>query len=227
MMIAEPGLSHTPDPEWACYTSAGAAAAFKSNLALGNAGPSAVVAYVRDGGAGNYDVGHRRWILYPPQAGMATGSNDAVNTYHGANDLYVFASFGARPAAPSVVAWPPPAYVPYQLIYDRWSMSLNSAPSASYASATVTMTLDGSNVPLTVVSRTAGYGDTTIVWEPSGLSFGAGQPDQTVTVTVDGISGSPLVSYDVIVIGPALTPDTIFEDGFESGNTNAWSDVTP
>jgi hypothetical protein len=227
MMIAEGSLSHDPPPTWACYTVNGDNAAGSSNLALGNAGPSAIVAYIRDSGAGNTAVGHRRWILYPLQIQMATGSNDGVNGYYyGANDLYVFAGFGSRPGSPWVVAWPPPGYVPYQLVYDRWSMALNTT-SASFASADVTMTLNGGDVPLTIIYRDGGYGDKTIVWEPSGLSFGSGQEDQTVHVTVTGISGASDVSYDVTVIDPLLSPDIIFEDRFESGGTSNWTDTVP
>ena len=267
MMIAEGSLSHSPLPGWACFTTTGADAAGNSNLALGNAGPNAIVGYMRDQGASNQPVGHRRWILYPPQVQMATGSTDGVNgLFFGSNVLYVFAGFGSRPGAPSVVAWPgegfvpyqvvyprwslslnsepfadystatvtmtkdaanvyvfagfgsrPGApsvvawpgegFVPYQVVYPRWSLSLNSEPFADYSTATVTMTKDAANVPLTVVSRTDSFGDNTLVWEPSGLSFGAGQADQTVSVTVSNImvGGNPQsVSYDVIVIDPAL-----------------------
>ncbi len=208
MMIAEGSLSHSPLPGWACFTTTGADAAGNSNLALGNAGPNAIVGYMRDQGASNQPVGHRRWILYPPQVQMATGSTDGVNgLFFGSNVLYVFAGFGSRPGAPSVVAWPGEGFVPYQVVYPRWSLSLNSEPFADYSTATVTMTKDAANVPLTVVSRTDSFGDNTLVWEPSGLSFGAGQADQTVSVTVSNImvGGNPQsVSYDVIVIDPAL-----------------------
>jgi hypothetical protein len=223
MMIAEGSLSHSPPSSWSCYTPEGAAAAGSSNLALGNHGPSAIVAYMRDSGAGNAAVGHRRWILYPPQNAMGTGSNDAHNLYHGANGLYVFASFGPRPTGPDVVAWPPPGYVPYQVVYDRWSLSLNTSPNASYANASVTMTEDGFDIPLSVVSRTDPYGDTAIVWEPLGLAFGPGQNDRTVTVEVSGVSGQALVAYDVTIIDPALNQDVIFGDDFESGTLVAWS----
>ena len=231
MMIAEGALDHFPPPEWACYTANGDAAAGASNLALGNAGPSAMVAYIRDSGSFNFDVGHRRWILYPLQSMMASGSNDGVNVFSGANDLYVLATstWIPRPASPDEVAWPPEGYVPYQVVYDRWSFSLNSNPSADYSSATVTMTSGGSPVSLNIVSTAATFGDKTIVWEPSGLSMGPGMSDLTVTVTVASIGSSSTTSatYDVIIIDPAIIPDQIFADGFESGDTSMWSDSVP
>src|SRR5205809_968253 len=39
------------------------AAAGKSNIALGNAGPDAITAYIEDFGGNNAAAGHRRWIL--------------------------------------------------------------------------------------------------------------------------------------------------------------------
>src|SRR5581483_4923624 len=77
MMIASGRLSHFPDPTFTCYTPSGAVAAGTSNLALGTHGPAAVMAYVADEGTTNTAVGHRRWILYPPQTSMGTGSTTA------------------------------------------------------------------------------------------------------------------------------------------------------
>jgi hypothetical protein len=84
-------------------------------------------------------------------------------------------------------------------------------------------------VSLSVVSRTDnGYGDNTIVWEPSGLSFSAGMQDRRFTVTVSGISGpQTTVVYDVVVMDPAIVTDLIFGDGFGSGTTNSWSLTVP
>ncbi|MCU0304111.1 MAG: CAP domain-containing protein [Thermoanaerobaculales bacterium] len=229
IMSANGALSHNPPSSWTCWTSAGAAAAGASNLALGNAGPGAIVAYIRDSGSGNYFVGHRRWILYPRRNEFGTGSVGETTT--SANALYVFTSTVARPATPARVAWPPEGYVPYQTVYPRWSLSLNTSSSVSFASATVTMSEGGSPVPLSVVSRTDnGYGDNTIVWEPSGISFTPGGPDRRFTVTVGNISvsGSPQTAvYDVVIIDPDVVTDLIFADGFNAGTTGAWSSTIP
>ena len=117
IMSANGSLSHTPPSNWTCWTSGGDAAAGASNLALGNAGPHAMVAYVRDSGSFNYFVGHRRWILYPRRNQFGTGS--VGETTRSANALYVFTSTVARPPAPKKVAWPPEGYVPYQVVYQR------------------------------------------------------------------------------------------------------------
>ena len=223
MMSANGALSHSPPSSWTCWTSSGAAAAGASNLALGNAGPAAMIAYMRDSGSFNYFVGHRRWILYPLRNQFGSGS--VGESTISANALYVFTSTVSRPPTPDKVAWPPEGYVPYQVVYPRWSLALNTSASVSFASANVTMTEGGNPVSLSVVSRTNnGYGDNTIVWEPSGLYFSAGMQDRRFTVTVRNISGpQSTVVYDVVVMDPAVVTDLLFSNGFESGTTGSWS----
>jgi hypothetical protein len=81
------------------------------------------------------------------------------------------------------------------------------------------------------VSRTDnGYGDNTIVWEPTGLIFTPGAQDRTFSVTVSNImaGGSPQTEvYNVVVIDPLVVTDLIFTDGFESGSPGLWSQTVP
>jgi len=229
IMSANGALSHTPPSNWTCWTSGGDTAAGASNLALGNAGPHAMVAYVRESGSFNYFVGHRRWILYPRRNQFGTGS--VGETTRSANALYVFTGTVARPPTPDNVAWPPEGYVPYQVVYPRWSLSLNTGAVVSFASADVSMTEGVTPVSLSVVSRTNnGYGDNTIVWEPSGLSFTPGAQDRVFTVTVTNImvGGTPQTEvYNVVVIDPNVVTDLIFSDGFETGDLTEWSASVP
>ena len=227
IMDANNALSHAPSPSWDCYSAAGAEGAGSSNLALGAAGANAIDLYMEDPGTFNAPVGHRRWILYPRQNAIATGSTPRANA------LYVFASFGARPATPSVVAWPPAGFVPYQVIYPRWSFSLNNAPNANYSNATVSVTQGGVSKSASIVSRTDnGFGDNTLVFVPSGISFGAGMSDSNVQVTIGNIGGAPssTVQYTVTIIDPAqvMVDPEIFMNGFEQGHLNGWtSSVVP
>ena len=117
----------------------------------------------------------------------------------------------------STLTWPPAG------------STLTTSSSVSFASADVTMTEGGNPVSLSVVSRTNnGYGDNTIVWEPSDLSFFAGMEDRRFTVTVSNISGpQTTVTYDVVVMDPAIVTDLIFSNGFESGSTGSWSATVP
>ena len=79
MMKANGALDHTPPANWDCYTSGGAQAAGSSNLAFGAAGPYATWLYIADPGDGNYFVGHRRWLLYPPLVAIGRGDTDNTN----------------------------------------------------------------------------------------------------------------------------------------------------
>ena len=84
---ANDALSHTIPNTWLCYSDSAANGASHSNIALGLSGVDAVDAYMDDpGSGGNAAVGHRRWILYPPQIGFATGDRlSAGHTFRSAN----------------------------------------------------------------------------------------------------------------------------------------------
>lgn len=205
MMSAQGALSHSPGTNWSCYSAAGAAAAGKSNLALGADAASAIDLYMDDpGSGGNAAVGHRRWILYPPTKIMGTGNIPASGGW-AANDLWVIGGSGSRPAQPAWVAWPPPNYVPWQIMpssSSRWSFSY---PGATFTSAAVFMQHAGTNVSLSLEAQAQGYGDNTIVWVPQGVPAGAPSGDLTYAVTVSNVvvSGqSRVFSYNVTIIDP-------------------------
>ena len=209
MMSVNNQLSHSPPATWTCYTAEGAEAAGKSNLYLGVYGWDAISGYMRDPGSGNGAAGHRRWILYPQTQNMGTG-DIPPDGGRASNALWVFDShmWEARPPVrDTFVAWPPPGYVPYQVVFARWSFSY---PSADFSQASVTMTQDGQAVPVVQEAVANGYGENTIVWIPNGMSNGQywPQPAQDtpyrVTINNVAIGGSPRsFTYDVVVIDPA------------------------
>ncbi len=180
MMSANSSLSHAPPTTWACYNTVGADAAGHSNLALGAAGPRAIDLYMGDGGVAS--LGHRRWVLYPPQTDIGTG--DTAN----ANSLWVLGPFGARAAMPNGVAWPPAGFVPYQLASSTmaWSFSVDGA---NFASTSVTVSKTGSGgVPVTVAALDVGYGDNTLSIKPVGGTWPyATSGDTSFDVQVNGV----------------------------------------
>ena len=209
IMSANCGLSHAPiaeHPGWSCLSADGDEAAGASNLALGNGGdhtgPDAVNGLIED--AFHAPVGHRRWLLHPPAVEMGNGGIPWIDPECSAAAIWVIGSYGPRPPTPEWVAWPNAGFVPHHLAFDRWSFSL---VGADFDTATVTMTHDGGNVPLTVVHPTpsspaAGFGDPAIVWEPTGIPATAPTGDATYQVTVSGIAGAAQSSYgyDVTLI---------------------------
>jgi len=244
IFVANQQLSHFPPDTWTCYTASGYDGANHSNIALGwssptaydFSGPTAVASYMDDSGNSNAEVGHRRWILFPPQINMATGDVGPAyqaglyyngSYYFSANALWVFGPFGSRPPAPDGIAWPPRGYVPWQLLptsSNRWSLSIQYA---NFDNASVSMTRNGVALPTPTLDPTqyngqglngASYiGDNTLVWEPSGVTYSQPTSDVVYHVVVSGITGNGghsvpgSVSYDVVVIDPE---DAVFANGF-------------
>ena len=210
MMSVNGQLSHDPPTSWLCYSDAGHTGAGNSDLYLGVYGWNAITGYMRDPGGGNYFAGHRRWILYPQTQEMGTGDIPPVGGHWPANALWVFDShmWEPRPATrDEFVAWPPRGYVPYQVVFARWSFAY---ANADFSNATVSMTSNGANVSLTLSPVVDGYGENTLIWIPLGLSDGAAWPkpasDTTYTVNVQNVmigGQNRSFTYDVIVFDPA------------------------
>lgn len=217
MMSANFEVNHSPPPTWKFHTAEGALAASKSLLELGEFGPAAIDAYMRDDGVSNFEAGHRRLLLVPSATVMGTGDLPSCGAWLAANATWVINGGGA--AAPDsardgFVAWPPPGYVPWQVVYKRWSFSL---AGAGFDSASVEMTrADGSRVDLKPEPVAYGKGDNTIVWSPSiPLPSGGEQvvfpvtadlPFQVVIrdVEVSGVRSN--YSYTVTITDPAPPP---------------------
>ncbi len=226
MMVANHTLNHMPPNTWICWTQAGSDGAGNANLSLGQGlgfnynGPTAVEGYMDDSGSGNSFVGHRRWILYPAQAKMASGDVDATITVYSSNALWVLGPFGTRASTPSGTPWPPRGYVPWQLLpvnSNNWSFSF---PGAAFGSAAVSMTRNGQALSLAITEKGAhdnvGYADNTLVWQPVGVTYSQPTQDVVYHVSITGIAGSGVptsVSYNVVVINPN---DAIFANGFEN-----------
>ncbi len=199
------GLDHYPPSSWTCWTQDAYDAGSHSNIALGVAGTDAVDAYMDDSGAGNTAAGHRRWILYPRQTTFGTGSIPPGNGWS-SNALWVLdtASWGARPAQPEWVAWPPPGFVPHLLLplsSNRWSFSLNGA---DFGATTVSVTRGATTLGTTKEAISNGYGDNTLVWVVSGVDFEVPPAaDTTYRVTLNNVNpGARSFVYDVTVIDP-------------------------
>jgi hypothetical protein len=210
MMKANNSLSHVPPTTWSCYTADGAEAAQKGNIAFGVSDVENINLWVEDEGSNNKEVGHRRWILYSraTQFGFGSTSNTAT--------LWVINSgvgSSALPAGtPEYVAWPPKGFVPRDVVYPRWSLSI-PAPTYPYqvdfTQATVVMKDPaGAEVPLTIeyanpIQQTYA-GDNTLTWRPSGIQTSL-DTDQKYSVKVSNVlvGGSPKTyEYDVTIFKP-------------------------
>lgn len=214
VMSANNSLSHTPPSNWHCWTQTAYDAAGKSNLSLGAYGPDAVVGYMRDSGSNNSAVGHRRWLLYPQTQNMGSGDVPAGTfnggNVYGANALWVIDSNygGTRPAVrDGFIAWPPKGYVPYPVVFGRWSFSY---PNADFTNATVTVTRNGVSIPISKETlANPAYGENTLVWLLQGTNDGTAWPkpaaDETYAITIGNVligGSSQSFAYHVIVFDP-------------------------
>ena len=218
MFSANRALSHNPPSSWTYWTQEAHEAAGNSNICYNYSDtdfpPGCTVPYMRDDDANNYAAGHRRWILYPQTQQMGTGDVARTSTpqnpyaYPYANALWVFDNNygGPRPATrDAYVAWPPPGYVPYQLIWLRWSFSY---PGANFNAASVTMRdAQGGTIPVALETVEYGYGDNTVVWQASNPVPGGLTGDTPIDVTVSGVNvngQNRTFQYQVIIFDPAV-----------------------
>ena len=218
MFVGQGALSHNPPSTWTCYTANAAEAASKSNISLGNNGWDSIAAYMKDKGSSNAPVGHRRWILYPQTQTFGTGDVDATgganSAYQGkSNSLWVQDAniWSSRPTTrDGYIAWPPPGYVPYQVVYPRWSISFKNA---DFSSAVVTMSTNGTNIPVTIDHRGSGSNsapENTLVWRPTSktddATWAVPSGDTSYDIHITGVTSSGIpstIDYTVIVIDPA------------------------
>ena len=230
-------IDHFPPSGWSCYTEDAAEAASNSNLLLGTHGPSAVARYMLDPGGENYFVGHRRWLLHPQTQEMGTGDVPRRGFMPAANAIWVFdgRTFDPRPdTRDEYIAWPPAGFVPNSVVYPRWSFSL---PNADFRQASVTVSLDGTEVPVNIEPVRDGFGDPTLVWHFNEHIGGNRdlENDLTARVSIDGIrqgGNSRRYEYDVTIFDPAtpsfgssLTPTPPIIDVAPAPPTCAGSDL--
>ena len=221
MMSANNSLSHDPPSNWDCFTSTGHLGASKSNLFLGRNGIPAIDGYIDDFGGNNATVGHRRWILHPQEKEMGIGEIEAGGSYRKSNALYVVDghTFDPRPETrEEFVAWPPPGYVPEDLVYPRWSAVFDDADLSS-----TTVSVVGGSVNLTQIAPTStgdSLGDDFIVWTVP--SSGSSSADITYEVTLhdvilDGTNQD--IVYNVTAYDPTVVilPGDFDGDGTVNG----------
>lgn len=197
VMAANSALDHYPPSSWSCWTQDAYDGATSSNLSLtsgtGYHSVEALTGQIRDAGANNTSVGHRRWILYSKAVKFAHGSTPKSMSLG-----VIGLERSNNNKVPEFIAYPPADYIPQTLVFNRWSFAI---PGAQFRNATVQMQdKDGKNIPLTIVSNDAkGQGDNTLVWEPQGIETRS-QTDLEFNVTIRGILNAPETSYTYTVI---------------------------
>jgi hypothetical protein len=194
MMNAANRLSHEPGRDWPCYSDGGDYGAGHSNLAIGRSGASAMVAYVDDSPVPS--LGHRNWLLDPRLSVFGSGSTGRTNA------LYVIdGDHSVAVPANVIVAWPPAGWVPWQWVFDDWSLKVgNNQQDADYQNAQVTVTSDGQLLPVHDVRDKGNEVAWTVATNPA-----LEKADHSLRVDVSGIlvDGQPTpVTYTINAFQP-------------------------
>lgn len=225
---------HVFDPNWKCYTAAGAEAGIKSNMGWQSAQNlvQSVDQYMIDAGEINYYVGHRRSLLMNSQYGYGAAMIDnggwpwVADTIYkddtgGTNYYLVPEAFRER----RYLAYPAPGFNPDHLFLGwntdgslYWHMDLRSA---DFTQATVTMS-DGTRTwnPVVAYRAPADYSGA-IVWQGPALrtaGFSSAEDgsvlplgpanDRKWTVTISGIQHEGVtrsITYPVYAFNPRDT----------------------
>lgn len=190
MMHAEGSLSHSPGPNWPCYSQEGAQGAGNSNIA-GTAAVQAVPLYMVDPGNPT-TLGHRRWILSNSIGPTGLGSTDGFSC--------MWTLGGNGNAGKEWMAWPPPGDFPSGAIKPSWQSIDDTgwsfqSDSINLGNATVTITSDGQDLPVNVSVLLPNYGSAhAISIIPQGWTTQAGKSYHVVVS-----AGGQDIEYDVHV----------------------------
>ncbi|MEY4508346.1 MAG: hypothetical protein RLZZ450_468 [Pseudomonadota bacterium] len=192
LMRANNTITHTPPDTFKCFTAEAAKTAGSSSLSSGPAVAS-VDGYMIDPGNPT-TIGHRRWILSNMITEVGFGSADRFSCQ------YQPAKF-RNPGGKAWVAWPS-GQTPKQSLGGGFSGSVDKngwtvqSDTVNLASATVTVTSDGKDMPVTVTQLGGGYGSMyALRFNPTGWTSTAG-----VTYSVKLGGTSMPIEYDVTVV---------------------------
>ena len=192
MSSANSDIDHNPPTSWNCYTTEGANACGKSNLAIGGLPHEMVDLWMDDSGVSS--LGHRRWILYSNAKtyGFGATNNAAL--------LYALHNFQNPDATnlPEYIAFPPKGYFMKEHLYDYWSFAI---PGGDFSNATVSMKKSGTTIATNKFALNNGYGDNTLVWAPSIGTFTADTPFEVTisNVVVNGQTKNYIYTTTVVV----------------------------
>ena len=118
ILAAEEEFTHYLDSEWRCYDQQ--ADDFGSEvLHAGYATRYAIDSFIRDRGDHNREVGHRRILLDRDAIGFGIGHAGSVTAMQEPGGTWSNPMRNARTLG--FTAWPPPGYVPSNVVFPRWN----------------------------------------------------------------------------------------------------------
>jgi hypothetical protein len=144
--------SHNPPPTAKCYTLKGAGGVASSNLSWGMGHPAHSIDQFMEDYGNETTFGHRRWLMEPWLAPIQIGYWSGGGTWGSAQCTGVFGNANSGPA-PSWMSFPPPGYVPINLLSWDWTFH---GPGASTGAMSVTR--NGQPVPMKKMPLSPNYG---------------------------------------------------------------------
>lgn len=169
MMTANGKLSHNPEENWSCYSSDGAKGANRSCLGLSDwtyfKHNAFVTGFIRDFGASNYYVGHRKWILHSQLSKVGYGATPGAESV-----LTVDGVDWQNKSDAEYIAYPWKGYVPYDLIFPKWSFTIPVQHEVDFTNTSIQMRReDGRAIQVEKQKLYPKYLDHTVVWVAKGL----------------------------------------------------------
>jgi hypothetical protein len=213
LVVAANGrIAHEIDPSWRCYSDDAREGAKVSLLGTGANGPEAATNFMRDDGPANAGAHHRRWLLYPQSRFIGLGDVPHGDKARAASGFTAFDGlYGSNrpPVLHDYVAWPPPGWVPYQVVFPRWSFALQGA---DFSDAHISVMADGRSLPVSIELSDKEAGEPAIIWrvgaEQDENAFKPSR-DTVYRVAIDNVRLGDSVrhySYDVKVFDPDAPP---------------------
>lgn len=145
LVAANSRLEHDPPSTWRCYSQlADSSSGHRESLSI-PAGVAGVDVLIDEAGDSNRFAGHRQLgLLDADIAALAFGSaTDTGGTEVAAVHATDVTEEQATRSADRSVAWPPPGYVPSELLPHRWSLRVPVFGPVRLDGATVSVTVGG------------------------------------------------------------------------------------
>lgn len=162
-------LNHYPTSSMKCYSQAAYNGCNKSCLSFSDftnfPETSFITGFIQDYGESNYEVGHRRWILYTKLQEIGYGATDETEAL-----LTTDGTTYDAVEAPEFIAYPWSGYVPVELIFPKWSFTIPEDHEVNFDQVKVSMK-DASGRPIAIelYEEHKDFLDPTIVWCAKGL----------------------------------------------------------
>jgi hypothetical protein len=162
-------LTHSPASTVKCYSVSASNGCAKSCIGftdyINYPKTSFITGFIKDYGSDNYYVGHRRWLLYSKLSEFgygATDNSESILTVDGINNDSI--------TCPDYITYPWSGFVPVDLIFPKWSFSIDQEKDVDFSKATISMTFgNGKVIKVKKLKEYKNYLDHTLVWNATGL----------------------------------------------------------